>query len=300
MKNSVNLVILPTYKCSQNCPYCLFGHLKDSSKTLDLVWLEENLSKIFFKFSVIETSVEGGEISELSDFYFDVFFKLLKLYTKKLNVCTNFVNFHKSLIDNADIIEVGYNFNQYSSDSKRVKDNIKAATSSGKVVIVKSLDISVNDNRLEILAELNKLGIKAWEIIPYQKTKYTQLDFPGYGFFEKIVKDYLKLSSCMEFSFLNKLKIEGIIKPETFPLKTVYITPNCKFGLGKFDSENNFYIEEYETIEDLEKNLEIQQNEQILLCDKCKYKARCLANRYFNPNTVTKIECSGYKGLLKK
>ena len=299
MKADINLVILPTYKCNQNCPYCLFGHLKEQQTVLDLTVFEELLSKIYLKFNVLQTSIEGGEISELSDFYFDVFFRLLKLYSKKIIISTNFINFHKSLINNADVIEVGYNFNHYSTEGKTVKENIKAATSSGKIVTIKSLDISVNDDRLEIVTELNRLGIKSWEIIPYQKTKYTQLEFPGYKFFEDIVSSYLKLSSYMKFSFINKLKIEGTIKSPSFPVETVYLTPTGKFGLGKYDENNNFFIEEYENLDELEKNLENQQNKHILLCSECKYKTKCLADRYFNPNQVKKLYCCGYKNLLK-
>ena len=104
----------------------------------------------------------------------------------------------------------------------------------------------------------------------------------------------------MQFSFLNKLELEGIIRNNNFPINVVYITPNNKFGLGKIYKDNNFYIEEFKDVDELEKNLKTTQNEQILLCKECKYQVDCLADRYFNPNLITKIHCNGYKDLIKQ
>ena len=50
---------------------------------------------------------------------------------------------------------------------------------------------------------------------------------------------------------------------------------------------------------ELEKKLEEYQSQQILLCEGCKYQSRCLADRYFNPNILTKTICSGHKNLIK-
>ena len=102
----------------------------------------------------------------------------------------------------------------------------------------------------------------------------------------------------MHFSFINKLELDGVIRNNNFPIKTVYITPNNKFGLGIFDENNNFSIVEYDNINELEKNLKKLQDKHILLCKECKYKVDCLAKRYFNPNYKGK-SCSGFKNLIK-
>ena len=102
----------------------------------------------------------------------------------------------------------------------------------------------------------------------------------------------------MKFSFINKLELENIIQQDNFPINTVYITPNNKFGLGKFDNNNCFYLEEYDNLEDLEKNLKDLQNKNILLCKDCDFKLNCLAERYFNPNELSKSHCN-YKNLMK-
>ena len=48
---------------------------------------------------------------------------------------------------------------------------------------------------------------------------------------------------------VNYSIFEGIIKTNNFPINTVYITPNNKFGLGKIDTNGFFYIEEVEDVE---------------------------------------------------
>jgi len=299
MKNDIKLVILPLYRNNWNYPYYSFNSLRSKQDTLNLPWLEKELPQLYFKFNVLSISIEGGEISELSDFYFDLLFRLLKIYSTNITICTSFVNYNRSLIEGADIIKVNYNFNSYSEDTDKVFQNIKAAVSTGKIINLESLDISVESNQLEIITKLNKLGIKTWKINPYQKTEYSQLPNIGYSNYEKIIADYLKLVPYMQFSFINKLEIEGIIKTENFPIKTVYILPTNKFALGSFDPMGNFYLDEYEDLDELEKNLEKLQSKQILLCKDCIYKNECLADKYFNPNYIGN-SCSGYKNLIKQ
>jgi hypothetical protein len=201
------------------------------------------------------------------------------------------------LINNADVINVLYNFNHYSGV---VFQNIKAAIAAGKVINIRSIDTFVNVGFLDKISNLNRLKIKAWKIVPYQQT-LNDSAFPKYTeqMYENTIMEYIKLSDYMQFSFQNKLELEGIIKTDNFPMNTVYITPNNKFGLGKIDERNNFFIEEYETVDELEKNLKSYQSQQILLCKGCKYQSNCLANRYFNPNIITKSLCSGHKDLIK-
>lgn len=295
MKDLIKLVILPIYNEMDDLINPLYFNL--NNQILDLTWLNENLIKLDHKYNFTDISIEGYDIFQLSDIYFDILFKLLKTYSKKIIVNTDFSKYKKALINGADIINVNYNFNLEIEKSKTVQNNIKAASASGKIININSLDISVKDNKLDIISTLNKMEIKAWKILPYYKTKYSILESNTIEDYENILQEYLKLNKLMQFSFINKLELENIITNKNFPIKTVYITPNNKFGLGKFDDKNRFFIEEYEDIDSLEKNLENQQNEQILICKDCKYKTNCLADRYFNPTNKTK-HCDGLKNLI--
>lgn len=296
MKDKLDLVILPLYRVENEYSFSVFNNLDNCKNTLSLDWLGDNLQHLSTRFDISTISIEGGEISLLSDIYFDLLFKLLETFNKKISVATDFMKFNKSLINNADVINVLYNFNHYPDI---VFQNIKAAISTGKVINIRSIDAFISNGFMDKISNLNRLKIKAWKIIPYQKTNLYSI--PNYDpkKYESIITEYIKLHEYMQFSFLNKLELEGIVKTNNFPMNTVYITPNNKFGLGKINSRGEFYIEEYEDLDELEKNLKEYQNQQILLCDGCKYQLNCLADRYFDPALMTKTTCSGYKSLIK-
>lgn len=298
MKDNINIIVLPLYRHEDSSPYYLFNIHKNSEDTLDLSFLETSLSKLSHVFNFNNISIDGGEISELSDVYFDFLFNIIKLYTNKIIVNTDFVKYNPSLINKVDVINVNLNFDKYQTNIKTIKNNIKAATSIGKIVNVNSLDVRLSDkSELENIVTLNHLGIKSWRILPYHQAENNPKQEP-YNEFEKIIKKYLKLTEYMNFSFLNKLELDNVVKNDNFPIKTVYITPNNKFGLGVFDKNDVFHIQEFETIDSLEKNLKKLQSEQILVCKDCNFKVNCLANRFFNPNYVGK-SCSGFKDLIK-
>lgn len=295
MKETINLIILPLYRTENEYSFSVFNNLDNLHNTLSLEWLEENLSYLSRHFEISKISIEGGEISLLSDIYFDLLFRLLGTYNKKISITTDFMKFNRSLIDNADVINVLYNFNH---NSEIVFKNIKAAISTGKVITIKSLDIFVQDNALDKISTLNRLKIKSWKIIPYQKTR-SQIENTRIISYSDVINKYINQVDYMQFSFLNKLELEGIIKLNNFPINTVYITPNNKFGLGCIDNQGYFFIEEFEDLIELEKKLKSYQSQQILLCEGCKYQSECLADRYFDKNILTKTTCSGYKDLIK-
>lgn len=296
MKDNIKLVILPLYRTENEYSFSIFDNLENTKNTLSLNWLEMNLTELSHRFNFSEISIEGGEIALLSDIYFEFLFKLLETFNKKVSVTTDFVKFNPALINSADVINVLYNFNH---NLEIVNKNIKAAVATGKIINIKSLDIFVQENYLDKITALNRLKIKAWKIIPYQKTKLSNIENYNLKIYKQVIDKYHNYKEQMQFSYINDLEIQGIIKTNNFPINVVYITPNNKFGLGKIDKNNCFYIEEFETVDELEKNLKNYQNEQILLCEKCKYKTNCLAERYFNPDLTTTTECSGHKDCLK-
>lgn len=244
MKNTLNLIILPLYRIENDYSFSIYNCLNNTESTLSLEWLEKILSKLFYKFNISQISIEGGEISLLSDIYFDLLFKLLKIYTKKISISTDFINFKQSLINDVNTINVLYNFN---INSDIVYKNIKAATSIQKNINVKSIDYFVNDNYLNKIHILNKLKIKSWEIIPYQKTKNNNLEYSK-DLYKNTIDNYLKYLDNMQFNFINTNTKTNIIE-------SIYITPNNKLGLGKLNSNNEFFIEEYDSLDELEKNL---------------------------------------------
>ena len=100
MKDNVNLVILPLYRNKESSPYDLFNFCKDNKNTLNLSFLEESLLKLSNSYDFNKISIEGGEISELSDLYFDLLFNLIKLYTNKIIEILNDKKLYQEVSEN--------------------------------------------------------------------------------------------------------------------------------------------------------------------------------------------------------
>jgi len=289
------LSINPLYKCNMNCPFCYLGSLKDNKNILDLTYLMNTLNNISFRYNIECIDIYGGEISLLSEFYFDMLVKLCKTFSRKVNITTNFVDFNKPIINNFDNIGVSLDFNNYRLNQKRVYENIKAAIQSGKVINILSLDISCQQNEEEIINILNNLHIHSWKLIPYSKSKENKLDFKGYQYFENTVEKFLKLQDKMKFSFINKLELDGIINEDYYNTTHFYITPNNKVALLQFDN-NEEYFNEFNSLDELYEELKNEQLKRDKYCKNCSIKNKCLAE-HFNYNYKGK-SCSGFKNLI--
>ena len=172
MKQTIRLYIIPTYKNPYVDEYYLFD--QNNKNTLDVVWLDNALIELKNNYNILQTEICGGEITVLSDFYFNILFQLIKMNCNKIIVSTNFIDFNKSIINLCDIINVKYNFNGYSKYKTVVYNNIKAAIAENKIINLKSLDISCKNNHKLIIEDLNRLKIKSWEIIPYHQSIYSK------------------------------------------------------------------------------------------------------------------------------
>lgn len=297
MKPQLRLNILPLYRCNQTCSFCIYKNMRESSSTLDLCWLDEALSTISRQYDIVQVDISGGEVSLLSDFYFDMLFQLAKIHCKKIIISTNFVKPSNAMINRADIINVGYNFNSFSNIKQIVFDNIRAAVGSGKIINIKSLDISCQVDQSQIIEQLNNLQIKSWEIIPYHSPQEATIKFKDYDLCENTVRNFLKLSHKMKFAFQNKLQLEGILPIDNYNIKTLYLTPNNKFALQAFNDKNEVYLEEFDNFDKIVKKFGELEHLRDNFCKSCTSKLKCMANRFLNLN-YTGPSCSGFKDLL--
>lgn len=296
MKPQIRVNLIPLYRCNQNCGFCLYSHEKQNQNTMSLSWLDESLSNISRKYDIAQIKVSGGEIALLSDLYFEMLYNILKIHCKKIIIETNFINFKKGIINNCDIINVKYNFNDYSPFKQQVFSNIKAAVDTGKIINVKSLDISCKTDQSAIIEQLNILKIKSWEIIPFHQTINTRYKFKGYDEYEEVVRTFLRLSHKMKFAFQNKLQLEGILNIDNYNIKTLYMTPNDKFAVQAFEN-NNFYLREMDNLDEINNYFIEMEKKRDKICRNCTSKLKCMANYFLNLD-YNGPSCSGYKDLL--
>lgn len=289
MKKSIRVHIIPTYKSNQNDIYNFFNQFIKNEKILDLVWLNDVLDELDKKFTITKYEIEGGEISLLSDFYFELLYNLLKIHCKKIITTTNFINFNKGIINYSDIINIIYNFNLHDTLNKQIFKNIKAATNSNKIINIKTTDISLKGDEIQNINILNNLNIKSWEIIPFYDEK-------DYTIFENIVKNYLKYTKSMKFAFQNELQLKNILNLNNYETFDIYLLPEDKYGIKIFKN-NKLILEMFNNIDDLYKKLIEMEILHDDFCKKCTSKIKCMSNYFFN-HTYTGKSCSGFKNLI--
>lgn len=288
MKKAIRVHILPLYRCDINYSYCLYHSIKNDKNTLDLVALDNKLSEISTKYDIVQINIAGGEISLLSDFYFEMLYNLCKIYCKKIQVFTSFFKVNKSLINSCEVINVLYNF---LNPNKTVVSNIQAAVASDKIINLKAFDIYCNDDAIQMINHINSMKVKSFEIMPYIKST------EDYTFCENKIKEFLKNSNRMKFAFQNKLQLDKILQIDNYNVKNIFVLPNGKYGLQTFEN-NSFLFKEYDEIEEFSKNIEELEIFRDKICKNCTSKLQCMANYFLNLSYVGK-SCCGFKDLVE-
>lgn len=295
-RDSIRLCIIPTYQYTENDVCYMFNNKRNDKQILDSVWLDNALISLKCNYNILQTEIFIPDITVISDFYFTIIFHLIKSVCKKVLLTTNLIQFNKNIINCCDIINVNLNFNEFLLHKDNVYNNIKSI--SNKVINVKSFDISCYKNQEKIIYDLNMLGIKSWEIVPYHAYINSRLKTTDYSHFESLIKNYLFLTKKMNFAFQNKLQLDEVLCIDNYNVQTIYITPYNNFGVLDFTKNNEFQILEYDSVEKLQKKLTEMEKSRDIFCHYCDSKLRCLANRYQNLNYEGK-SCSGFKDLIE-
>lgn len=292
MKEKICIHLIPTYKNIYLDKYT-FYNATDTSVG-DLAQYDRLLEKLAYQYEINQIIIDGGEISNLSDLYFDLLYKIVKLYTTNIKICTSFKTFNSSLINGTDVITVKYNFIK----DETIFKNIKAAIQIGKIINIETFDIAcINENPIELITQLNKLNIKTFEIIPYIKTKYTNtlLNYTS-DVFEKSILNLLPYTNEMNFAFYNKLQLDGLIINNNYEQQTIYITPNNKYAIENYTTDF-FELIELDDLSLLISTLQKQKELQKEYCRNCHVKLKCMAN-YYKPFIKAKDSSCDFSKLI--
>ena len=200
---------------------------EESDEVLDLTKLTTRLEELDRNVIIDKIDIKPSDISVLSDTYFDLLYHLCLTATMKVSVWTWLLDFSKPLVNDCDMLNVSYDFYSATDEiKKKVAKNIEAVQSNGKIINLKTLSFYVREqDPKKIIEEINKLGVKSWEILPCTD---------GYVSTEEVIKDYLKLSNKMNFAFQNKLQLDGILLGENYNTNKVFILPNGNYGIMIF------------------------------------------------------------------
>lgn len=239
-KEKIDLIILPTLNYHEKL---------QTDNILSLLSIEYLLNNLIKTYYINSITIDGGEISTLSDFYFDFLFKLLKLYTKQIKVYTDFLFVNKSLLNNTDIINIKYS-KHLEKFQEKIDNNIKIASNINQNLNIKLLDTDINFNIYNFILKLNQLKIKSLEIID---TKFINKNTISCK--ENIIR-FLSYKKDMEFGFINYNIIKKITPNDIF-LPKLYLLPDNTLSFDKtidkdifneFISTNKYDLTSYDDI----------------------------------------------------
>ena len=294
---SYTISINPSYFCNFRCDFCYLtkGQLSDA-KRIELKRLDELLSQVP---SIEHIDLYGGEIGALKKSYFYGLKETIrKHYEGKINIITNYSMLHEGFYDDDVYLSVSYDF-EAREKSELVYRNMMLSKVPMAVLILASpkvLEKNVDEMimMLNLCSVIDSVEIKPYSINQANSHNVTHRDF------EKFVQKWLESPIEKNFIFVNQDKIEASIAKtyNAFSDDHIYITPNGKFGVLEFDSEDKEFFLELDNWNDYIEWTKKEKNNISQICRECKYFGHCLTEHYRYVKDLDN-SCNGYRGLLE-
>ena len=294
---SYTISINPSYFCNFNCDFCYLTEvqLRDTKK-IGLEKLDELLSQVP---NIDHIDLYGGEIGALKKSYFyGLKDTIRKHYEGEINIITNYSMLHDGFYDDDVYLSVSYDF-EAREKSELVYRNMMLSKVPIAVLILASpkvLQKNVDEMimMLNICSAVDSVEIKPYSINQANSYKVTHRDF------EIFIQKWLESPIEKRFDFVNEEKIQDSLSKRynAFSDDHIYITPNGKFGVLEFDSDDKEFFLELNSWNDYMKWVEKEKNTISSICQNCKYFGHCLTEHYRYVKDLDN-SCNGYKGLLE-
>lgn len=294
---SYTVSINPSYFCNFRCDFCyLTKEQLSDTKKIDLERLNDLLSQVP---SISHIDLYGGEIGALKKSYFyrlkDV---IRKHYDGEINIITNYSMLHDGFYDDDVYLSVSYDF-EAREKSELVYRNMMLSKVPIAVLILASpkvLEKNVDEMimMLNLCSAVDSVEIKPYSINQANAHKVTHRDF------ELFIQKWLESPIEKNFIFVNQDKIEASLAKtyNAFSDDHIYITPNGKFGVLEFDSDDKEFFLELDSWDDYLAWADKEKNEISPICRECKYFGHCLTEHYRYVKDLDN-SCNGYRGLLE-
>lgn len=298
---AITVSINPTYFCNFRCNFCYLTkeQLADQNK-ISLDVLNKRLAEIKSYVDIDWVDLYGGEIGALKkDYFYSLRDTVRKHYSDKINIITNFSMLHDGFFEDDFYLSVSYDF-EAREKSDRVYQNMLQSPVPVAVLILASpqvlaMDVDSMIQQLNFCRSVESVEIKPYSTNQANEHPVTHRDF------EQFVQRWLESAVPKQFDFVNEGRIISSLNKEynAFSNDHVYITPNGKFGVLEFDSEDREYFLELDTFEQYLEwaNQEPEKNVSDI-CRQCEYYGHCLTEHYRYVKDLDN-SCNGYKGLLE-
>lgn len=292
--------INPTYFCNFSCDFCYLTpeQLADQKK-ISLDRLEEMLAEVKQHTDIRWVDLYGGEIGALKkDYFYGLRDVIRKHYEYDINVITNFSMLHEGFFEEDFYLTVSYDFEAREKSDKVYQNMLQSPVPIAVLILasprVLSMNIGDMITQLNFCRSITSVEIKPYSINQANHHNVTHKDF------ELFVQKWIENPIQKKFEFVNEHNIVNSLTKQynAFSSNHVYITPNGKFGVLEFDSNDREYFLELDTFEDYLKWAEQEPEANVSdICRGCKYYGHCLTEHY---RYVKDLDngCNGYKGLL--
>lgn len=293
----------PTYLCNFRCPFCyLTPEQLSDKKFAALDAIQARFDELLMHGEIIDgVDLYGGEVTLLEDEYVNALLEKILTVTDRINIITNLSNKKAYLEDERFNIYVSYD---HKSREKwlEVYENLTHLGSIRPVnILMLTSKMLTKQDVPEIISYLNKIpGLESVEIKPYSPNQANQqkVDYPDH---EEFIKKFLDAPEQLKCVFHNEdLIIDSLNGTNnSFSDDHIYITPNAKFAVLDFDSNNNEFFMELNSFSDYIVWTQKEKAASYLngFCSACPYLGSCLSEHLREVKDITK-SCNGYKLLL--
>ncbi len=303
LRKPITISLNPTYLCNFRCEFCYLTPEQLADKnTLDIVRYRAMLEEIKEAgYRVDALDLYGGEVALLDEKYLD---QILR-WTEEihglgyLNVITNLSKVNPFFLREEVDLSVSYDFEARERHDVVLVNMIKTPKDIA-ILMLASPELMKGDVD-RMIKTFNALGnVISVEIKPYSSNQANALNCTDKDF-EEFVKKWLLSAVPKNFTFVNADRIRSSLDKSysAFSDAHVYITPNGKFGVLAFDSNDNEFFQEFDNFKmyldwaDAEK-ASVRSNP---ICNACPYLGTCLTEHYRDVKNLIN-SCNGFRHLL--
>lgn len=301
---NINLSINPSYLCNFRCSFCYLTpkDLADKKK-LNLNDLQDRLTELAKFRTIHHVDLYGGELALLPKDYLRTMKLMIQGFTSEpINIVTNLSQIHPLFLEDNITLAVSWDYNCRQS-YHIVLDNILKIEKNVHILMLASPKMLqwTEETINEVIQIFNLTpNIVSVEIKPYSSNQANQFKKTNRKFEDFIIK-WLSKQRTFQFQFINEDLVQDAIqlKNNSWSDDHLYITPNGKFAVLDFDSQDNEYFQEIQDYSQykqwcLKEKSQISKNS---ICSSCQYYGHCLSEHLRNVGD-TQDSCSGFKGLL--
>ena len=290
--------INPSYFCNFRCDFCyLTPEQLGDQKRIDPKKLDKLLSEIP---KIDHVDLYGGEIGALKKSYYEEIKTVIrKYYNDYININTNFSMLDDRFFEDDITLSVSYDFSAREKSSL-VYNNMLMSPKPLSVLILASQEV-LKMNVDNMIKQLNTCkSIISVEIKPYSINQANKQPVTHKNFEEFIIK-WIDSPIQKRFEFQNLNRLKRSIKKEynAYSDDHIYITPNGKYAVLDFDSENKEYFLEFSNYSNFEQWAWTEKRNLSTVCQNCSWKGHCLTEHYRHVKDL-KDSCNGYINLLSR